>query len=174
MKEALRSLLALIILAGFLEMLLPEDQMRKYSRMVLGLLVLFSLLQLIVTAGKEFSLEMLAGDLGLPGEKTAAATDRFFITGRRVREAGAEKAGSTIKERLERKVSAVVQEISGRQEVRTELVISGGRVSVVRVYLGPSGSGKSINVAGIKNVVGELLKISPQLVEVEKTGEGGR
>lgn len=174
MKEALRSLLALIILAGFLELLLPEDEMRKYSRMVLGLLVLFSLLQLIVSAGKEFSLEILTGDPGLSDKTSVATMNRLLATGRRVREAGAEKAESAIKKRLEKQVSAVVQQICDGYKVRTELIIAGGVLTMVRVYLGGTDTEKSIEVAKIKKAVGELLMISPDLVEVEKTVERSR
>lgn len=170
-KDALRSLLALILLAGFLELLLPEDEMRKYSRMVLGLLVLFSLLQLMVSAGKEFSLEILTADPSLSDQKSV---DRLLATGQRVREAGVKKAESAVQERLAKQVNTVVQQICPGCKTRTELVISGGVLTMVRVYLEEIDPEKSIEVVKIKKAVGELLMISPDLVEVEKTVEGSR
>ncbi|HHU51784.1 MAG TPA: hypothetical protein GXZ36_08205 [Firmicutes bacterium] len=174
MKETLRSLLALIILAGFLELLLPEDEMRKYSRMVLGLLVLFSLLQLIVSAGKEFSLEILNADPSLYDQNSVASLDRLLATGQRVQEAGAEKAESARQERLTKQVNTVVQQICAGYEVRTELAISDGVLTMVRVYLEGTDTERPIEVVKIKKAVGELLMISPDLVEVEKTVEGSR
>ena len=51
-------MLALILLAGFCELLLPDDGMRKYGRMVIGLIVLFSLVNLVVQVGRDFSMEL--------------------------------------------------------------------------------------------------------------------
>ena len=58
-KEAIKGLLALILLAGFLELILPEDEMRKYTRLVIGLIVLFSLIKILPNLGKEFSPEII-------------------------------------------------------------------------------------------------------------------
>ena len=55
MKEGIKALLALILLAGFFELLLPEDGMRKYARMVVGLIVLCSLIGLVLKRGSLLS-----------------------------------------------------------------------------------------------------------------------
>ena len=65
MKEAIKSLLALILLTGFFELLLPEDGLMKYSRMVIGLIVLFSLINLVLHLGINLSPELALMEPGL-------------------------------------------------------------------------------------------------------------
>lgn len=170
MKEAIRSLLALVLLAGFIELLLPHDQMRRYSRMVVGLLVLFSLLQLIMTTGTDLSGEV--GGLGLlrSGGTPPISTQEVIREGRRIRESVEKKTASALKQRVEKKLSEVLTAATGIKNNRTELVVSEGRVLQVKIYLYPD---TVVSEKYIKRLVSEILDIDGNLVEVTMGVEGG-
>lgn len=171
MKEAVRSLLALVLVAGFLELLLPQDQMRRYSRMIVGLLVLFSLLQLIMTVGKDLS--GVVSGLGLlqSGEKLAISTQDVLTKGRRIRETAEKKAASAAKQRVEKKISEALTVTTGIENNRTELVVSGNEVLRVKIYLYTE---TVVSEKHIKNLVSKILDVDLNLVEVKIGVEGSQ
>lgn len=163
MKEAIRSLLALILLGGFLELLLPEDKMRGYSRLIVGLLVLFSLMRMVITGIEDLTPEMIFRSL--QGEEPPSSQS-LLEEGERINRAGAEKAGEMIAPVLTEKTKKLIQEVTGDEKLQLELVVTKGeRITGVKIVLSkdlawPSGT--------LERLAGGILGINPEKVEVEK------
>lgn len=164
MQEALRSLLALVLLGGFLELLLPADEMRKYSRMVVGLLVLFSLLRLVVTGLGDLGPERIFRSLA--GEEPVLSSRSLQAEGERVRRAGMKKAGEVVAPLVTTRVKKLLQEVTGDESLELQLTvtegekITGARIVLHRDLPWPAGT--------LARLAGEILGISPEQVEVEK------
>lgn len=164
MKDALRSLLALVLLGGFLELLLPADEMRRYSRMVVGLLVLFSLMRLVITGIDDLGAEGIFRGLEREGP---ALSSRFLLEeGERVRRAGVKKAGELITPLLTERIKKLLQEATGDEGLQLQLAVTEGeRITGAKIVLQkdpawPDGT--------LERLAGEILGIDPERVEVEK------
>ncbi len=164
MKEAIRSLLALVLLGGFLELLLPADEMRKYSRMVVGLLVLFSLLRLVITGIDDLGTERIFRSL--EGEEPALSSRSLLAEGERIRQAGMKKAGEVITPLVTERVKKLLQEVTGDEGLQLQLTVTEGeKIAGVKIVLyrdpaWPAGT--------LERLAGEILGINPEKVEVEK------
>jgi len=168
LKDALRSLLALVLLGGFLELLLPADEMRRYSRMVVGLLVLFSLMRLVITGIDDLGAEGIFRGLEREGP---ALSSRFLLEelveeGERVRRAGVKKAGDLITPLLTERIKKLLQEATGDEGLQLQLAVTEGeRITGAKIVLQkdpawPDGT--------LERLAGEILGIDPERVEVEK------
>lgn len=164
LKDALRSLLALVLLGGFLELLLPADEMRRYSRMVVGLLVLFSLMRLVITGIDDLGAEGIFRGLEREGP---ALSSRFLLEeGERVRRAGVKKAGELITPLLTERIKKLLQEATGDEGLQLQLAVTEGeRITGAKIVLQkdpawPDGT--------LERLAGEILGIDPERVEVEK------
>ncbi len=164
MKEAIRSLLALVLLGGFLELLLPADEMRGYSRMVVGLLVLFSLLRLVVTGIDDLGTEGIFRSI--EGQEPSFSSRSLLAEGERVRRAGVEKAGELITPLLMERTKKLLQEVTGDEGLELQLTVTEGeRITGAKIVLQkdpawPAGT--------LERLAGEILGINPEKVEVEK------
>lgn len=167
MKEALKSLLALILLAGFLELLLPDDKMRKYGQMVVGLIVLFSFINLVVQIGRDLPLKLPEG-----GGLAPPATEVLVADGLDLRRRGEEQAARLTAAGIQGEVERFLRQITGREGIRVELlpaVEKGTRP--VRVVI-PADTG--VPVAFLQRTVAALLSVPADQVEVKEEGEDGQ
>ncbi len=165
MKEAIKSLLALILLTGFFELLLPEDGLAKYSRMVIGLIVLFSLINLALHLGKDFSPELAMMEPGLYPDTSALVAE-----GLKLRRAGEDQVEQMVTSVLQEKIERAARKITGSEGIRIELQSSPAGRKIKALVLLSSDPGVSSEL--LQGIVGELLGISPEQVEVEKEFEG--
>lgn len=166
-KEALKSLLALILLAGFLELLLPDDKMRKYGQMVVGLIVLFSLISMVIRIGRDFTLKLP----GLDGSVRPAA-ETLIAGGLDLRRRGEEQAARLHAAGLREEVEGFLRQITGREEIRVELPPAGEtETRPVRVVV-PAGTG--VPAAFFQRTVAALLAVPAEQVEVEVEGGDGQ
>lgn len=161
--------MALILLAGFLELLLPEDGMRRYSRMVIGLLVLLSLVQLLTRAGGEFAPELWPPGAG--GLLPSASTSALLKEGERIRKAGEEKAAEDMTRLLEERITRILKAFSGGDRLRVRILESEGKISGAKIFCD---SQLTYPPDSLKRLVGELLRIDSEAVEVEKAFEERR
>ena len=166
-KEALKSLLALILLAGFLELLLPDDKMRKYGQMVVGLIVLFSLINLVVQIGRDLSFKLPGGErLVNPGAEVLVAD------GLDLRRRGEEQASQIAAPAVQAEVERFLQNITGSKEIRVEIRPAAEKEArMVRVVL-PVDSGVPVDF--LQRTVAALLSVHTDQVEVEEEGEKGQ
>ncbi|NLM37847.1 MAG: stage III sporulation protein AF [Firmicutes bacterium] len=160
-KEALKSLLALILLAGFCELLLPDDGMRKYGRMVVGLIVLFSLVNLVIRVGQNFPAAFPAVAVG--GGRADPAD--LVAEGVNLRQQGEEQVAALTAPALQAKVAAFLQQITGTAGVQVEISGAAGQVERVRVIF-PADPGVSVEF--LQRTVAAVLAVAPERVEVKK------
>ncbi len=102
LQNLVRELVILIILAVTLELLLPHGDMRRYVRMVLGLLIIVAVLQ----AGMSFWHRELAADLSWLslGPPDQAATAEILREGERLWQAGQSRAQAEYEQGLARQI----------------------------------------------------------------------
>jgi len=166
-KEALKSLLALILLAGFLELLLPDDKMRKYGQMVVGLIVLFSMINMMVQVSRDLALQLPGGErLAQP------APEILVANGLNLRRRGEEEDAQLTAGVIQGEVEKFLQQITGGKEVRVELPPAAKKgTQPVRVVI-PADAG--VPVAFLKRTVAAILSAPVDQVEVEVEGEEGQ
>ncbi|MDX9872098.1 MAG: stage III sporulation protein AF [Clostridia bacterium] len=121
LKELVRGIVLLIILTAFLDMLLPSNKMRPYLKMVMGLFILVSILNPLISALFQ------SRDLAALSWKPVIAGDSETQS---IRQAGAELALknqeqflATYAGRLEAQMVSLVRIIEGvgEAEVKVEL-----------------------------------------------------
>ncbi|NLW59250.1 MAG: hypothetical protein GX073_02765 [Firmicutes bacterium] len=159
-KAALKSLLALILLAGFLELLLPDDEMQKYGRMVIGLIVLFSLLNLVVQVGRDFTLE-----LPVAAEDWGQADPAVLVAaGLQLRQRGEEQAAAMTVPAIQTRVEQFLRKITGTTGIQVEVRAVDGQIQGARVVL-PAAPGVAADF--LQRTVAALLTVAPEQVEVK-------
>jgi stage III sporulation protein AF len=164
-KEALKGLVALILLAGFLELLLPDDQMRKYGQMVVGLIVLFSLINMLGQIGRDFSFKWPEED-GL----AAAGAETLVTDGLELRRRGEEEAAQLNTPAVQAGVEEFLQQITGSKEVRVQLRPTAEKAGWSARVIIPDRNGVPVDF--LKRTVAALLSIRLDQVEVEGEDEG--
>lgn len=116
--------LALVVLAGtLLEMLLPQSYLRRYARVIVGLLVVLAMLTPVVNFLRE----------GLPGVGTAqgwalpvAETERILERGARWRKEREVRALEEYRQRLARRAETVAEGVPGVRGARARVTVSDG------------------------------------------------
>lgn len=137
-KEWLRGLVLLVVLASLLELLLPMGSMKRFVRMTMGLLIILGVVRPVVALlGQELTLEpalLMAEDSRLPTvDQIMAEADRFQA---RNEELLLREAERSLGEQL-------------REAVRR---VAGGHDAAVEVRLAPAGAG-DYRVEGVKVTV---------------------
>ncbi|MDN5346884.1 MAG: stage sporulation protein [Clostridia bacterium] len=171
LADIVRQVALIVLLAAFLEMLLPRRGLTNYVRLVLGLFVLVAILNPIV------------GMLGRGGEVAVAAWDlrpppplsEAVAKGRELARRNNEKALETYRHSLANQIKALVSLIPGAGEAEVEVEIEPGetgRLKLVRVILfRPAEVRGEIKIPPVELVPGdgENRKVEPELVERIKT-----
>ncbi len=62
-REWLRNIIVIVLLATFADLLLPNSEMQKYAKMVLGLLVIITIISPILTVFEQFSMNEMIQNL---------------------------------------------------------------------------------------------------------------
>mgnify|MGYP001311083659 CR=1 FL=1 len=130
--------------------------------MVVGLIVLFSLINLVIGLGKTFSLQQLM----LDQEMVYPETSDLVTVGLKLRQAGEDKVGEMITPVLEGKIEESLRKIIGVEGIKVKISSSFGSEKLkARVILS---SDPGFSAPLLKGIVSELLRINPDQVEVEK------
>ncbi len=151
LRLLVQNLIIIVVLAIFLEMLLPEGEMRRYTKMVMGLMVIVAVVQAIggITRGNLFSdIEEYAWRVP-PGPVPAAAD--ALGQGRKLHEDNRKQALEQYKKGLEKQISALVG-LDGRLSlVGADINVEDdpaqkdfGRIKEVRLRLGREGCVKPV------------------------------
>lgn len=154
----------MILLAGFLELLLPEDEMRKYTRLVIGLIVLFSLINILPKLREDISPEFLPVEaLGNYPDSSILVTE-----GVKLRRVGEDKAEKLLNAAREENIEKVLRKITGIEGMQVELIDFAEEEVKVKIILR---SDPGVPVGFLQRLAGELLKIDEGCVEVEERFE---
>lgn len=156
LRLLVQNLIIIVILAVILEMLLPNGEMRRYTKMVLGLMVIVAVVQAMhgLSGGSLFKeVEEYTWRSSQGREKTSDILDQ----GRRLEAENRKLAVEQYKKGVERQISALVSTDGNIRLVGAELKIQDdpakkdfGRIQEVNLILGReegSGSVQPVNVA---------------------------
>lgn len=138
-----QNLIIIVILAVVLEMLLPGGEMRKFTKMVLGLMVIVALVQAMngISGGSLFrEIEDYAWRSAPAGDRGPDILDQ----GRRLEAENRRQAVEQYKKGMERQISALVGPGEKARLLGAELKIQGdpsrsdfGRIQGVSLVFGP-------------------------------------
>jgi stage III sporulation protein AF len=132
----LKSVVAAMVLAGFLEMLLPNNELKGVTRMVMGLLIILVLAQPLL---KVFHLPQEL-EMNLPELQTdsgPAGTSRIVAEGLNLRNQWLTQFGAGRREAYEARIGKLLKLVEGIQVERTQVVMEGGTVQSVGVAVRP-------------------------------------
>lgn len=187
LQSLVRELVILVILAVILELLLPEGDLRRYVRMVLGLLIIVAVLQTAVGFwNRDLAADLSWVSLGQPDRN---ATREILREGERLWQVGQTRALDEYEEGLARQIRALAglnQELTvadvcvrlepgraagelGRlEEVVLILDVRRGDVEDVPVsgFLNPEPAVDPEAVARLRGLVADFYGLTPEQVSV--------
>lgn len=171
LRQWLRSVVVIIILGGFLEFMLPADDLRRFARMVLNLLLVLALIgplmQVVRRAPGEVQLPAVVvpegpstADLVTAGENLRQKSQGLFLI--------------EGEERLSRRVSDVAGMVPGVRGVQAKVVLdSGGAVGRVEIVIGSAPQDYDTASDAVRRTVSALLEVPPEVIQIRRGPEGG-
>ena len=117
-----KNVLVIIILASFLEVLLPEGRVKPFVRFAIGLFIIIAVLNPVLNAlfeQKEFEINLW--DYQVSSEQKREILEK----GTRINQQIAASTEVGIKEKMEGQVSAVAMLVPGVKEVKTSATLNG-------------------------------------------------
>lgn len=175
--EWLRDIIVAIILAGFLEMLLPNNELKNVTKMIMGLVIMMILLQPLV---KFLDLPQKVG-WSLPSVselESNPVTRQIIERGLKMRESWTNGIQEQNKAMLEGKLKNIIGLIDEVQLEEIKLYYQGDRLvrAILKLKLlkqGPLGGGAEKKVdRKISDSVQLLTNLSEEQIEV--SWDGGR
>ena len=111
-----KNVLVIIILASFLEVLLPEGRVKPFVRFAIGLFIIIAVLNPVLNA----LFEQRTFEINLWDYQVSSEQEREILEkGNRLNQQIAASTGTGIKEKIEGQVSAVAMLVPGVKEVKT-------------------------------------------------------
>lgn len=152
-----QNLIVIVVLAVFLEMLLPVSELRRYVKMVMGLLIIIAVLQ---TAGGLAKNDWLADlpEFSAASEPGGARVENIIEDGKKITEKNRQQALEEYKKGISRQVSALAG-LDGRFSViGAEVSVNEnhseknfGQIKEIKLVIGKQ-SGKPAQKSGIEPV----------------------
>lgn len=135
LTEIVRNILIIIILASFLELLLPAGTIRPFVRFAIGLFILIAVLNPLL--GYLFHDHNFQVANWWDGQIDEDIRDSIAIEGQEINERVINQNQQVLKGKLEGQINAVVLLVPGIEEVDTEAEITNGRIDrlTFTVYL---------------------------------------
>ncbi len=117
-----KNVLVIIILASFLEVLLPEGRVKPFVRFAIGLFIIIAVLNPVLNA----LFEQREFEINLWDYKVSSEQEREILEkGNRLNQQIATTTEVGIKEKIEGQVSAVAMLVPGVKEVKTSATLNG-------------------------------------------------
>lgn len=160
LKDLVHNLIVLLLLATFLDLLLPKTTFTRHIRLVVGLFVMFTILQSVL------QLFNWQGTLNLSiREPPEAETTKILRAGREFRAAQETTALQAAEQRLEQQLEAMIYLNLGLDEVDVDLTLEnmpeqGPVVSQATIYLSPG------------RAQGPIKKVEPVVVDTGEPSPG--
>lgn len=172
----------IVLLAAFIEMLLPGEEMGRYVRLVMGLFVIIALLQPVVRFLDEGQSFEVSAYSNLPAE-SAIDFSNIIKQGEALQQQGRKVALEEYRQRVARQIQAVVRLVPGVRQAEVEVEVEEDarnfgnilRVAVV-VELGDRASAappRTGSVAPVEPVKIEIGKSEPLPGETTLESTGG-
>ncbi|HHW40718.1 MAG TPA: stage III sporulation protein AF [Syntrophomonadaceae bacterium] len=179
-RAVVRSLVFLVLLAGFLEMLLPLRETRKFLQVILGLFVLVAVLNPVVA----FFRQAPVLNVGI-SEKQDAGTmqlDSILKQGKALQQTNLEEARTAYVKRLEEQVAVVARLVPGVQAAKARVTLAGtplqqaeGTVDKIFVTVQPGQkNGDLSQIKPVENIgiIGSHLDGGPQQTQTTPPESG--
>ncbi|MFC3745702.1 stage III sporulation protein AF [Paenibacillus sp. GCM10012306] len=173
LSDWLREIILVVLLAAFVELLLPSKSMERYARLVLSLLILLTLLNPVVSllkgdAAKELSMAIgqqeKTGGLFSSTGKGEDSLEKILADGQKLAQG-----------RQEQSLKLAAEEVAGqmREQIISETSVRGVRVTVsLAMGKPPEGSGEDVPmISGV--TVALPAAPSPSGTEAGKGGASG-
>lgn len=132
-----RNIAIVILLASFMELLLPNSSMRRFVQLVMGLFVLMAILSPVSNLLEQplsFDIPAWSQSEAKPGEQELA---QVLQQGQNLREKGQQAALEEYRKVLERQAGALALTVKGVEQVSLEAVTKPtGEVDRLQVYVG--------------------------------------
>lgn len=170
LRNWLRSVVVIIVLASFLEYLLPGDELRRYVRMVVNLLLVLALVGPIVQIIRRPPTGLAwPAVVGPPQEQTA----ELVSAGQRL---SAQAQSLFVKEgagRLSKRIAEVAAMVQGVASADADVVLdSEGAVTRINITVACTGDFENVSDT-IRKTVGALIEIPVELVTVNRVSGKG-
>ena len=135
-----KNLVVIVVIASFLEILLPNNSMRPFVRFTIGLFVILAILNPILSifySGR--TLETQAWDLPWEYNETGAYEETGIEVNRDIQKAGSE----VIKEKMEQQINSLAILVPGIGDLETQVVMDkeAGELSEVKLVIVPTSTG---------------------------------
>lgn len=135
LTEIVRSVLVIIMVASFFELLLPDGKVKPFVRFTIGLFIVISVLNPTLKylySDKNFRIDLWAHT------QSSITEGQILETGTKINEQIFNQGDEMIKEKLEGQISAVAMLVPGVEEVDTKANLSSnGELSKLHVIVRP-------------------------------------
>ena len=157
-KDWLKTLTALVILMVILETILPENELRKFAKLVLGLVLMTAVLQPILAV---VYLNWDLGDWVVDGETVTG--EAWQETAARLQSKGSEPVFRLLDQSLIHQVEAIVLGIHDVEHVKVQIVNTNGQLGEIVVNVD---SRDEAVLMKIKRVVAHYLNMDEERITV--------
>ncbi|MGR6836409.1 stage III sporulation protein AF [Syntrophomonas erecta] len=131
LSEIVRNVLVIIIVASFLELMLPDGGLKPFVRFVIGLFLLIAILNPALTfLFEEHDFQLKLWDY----QPDKAEEEKIIKGGQRVSEDITKKNNEMIREKLQGQISAVAMLVPGVKEVECQVKV-GADGAIEKLYL---------------------------------------
>lgn len=124
LRQLIQTIAVIVILAVFLEMLLPRGDMRRYVKMVMGLLVIVAVLQAVTGAVNSNLLQEIPDVvIQSPSGRETASLEDIIAAGQFLAESNRQEAAQVYSDGIARQVMSLA-------ELNENLAVTGARVQL--------------------------------------------
>lgn len=172
-RELVQTIVVIVVLAVFIEMLLPRGDMRRYVQMVMGLLVILAVLQSVAsTVYSELMVDVpgvIVGDAGAP------PLEQIMAAGKQLSELNREEAVQKYREGIAGQVLALAR-LNSKVHAVDAVVNTGGEMNEIRdiTIIFSTNGDKHLDGAGKTKTP---VDVEPVMIDVrsdETTRDGGK
>ncbi|MEA4923960.1 MAG: stage III sporulation protein AF [Syntrophomonadaceae bacterium] len=166
--EIVRNLLVIIIMSSFLEIMLPEGNIKPFVRFAIGLFLLIAILNPALSyIYDDKSFQVSVWDDSVAEKNTQAITDG----GQKIEQQIMDQSNAIMKEKMEGQISAVALLVPGVGEVQTELEVDrNGSPAKVKLMVRPganSSRDENDQVDVFSNGLEELSSAEREQIELK-------
>lgn len=140
-RDLMQTIVVIVVLAVFMEMLLPQGAMRRYLKIVMGLLIILAVLQAAATALNSHFLQDVPDLVPVGGD--VPSWEQIMVAGQSLSDLGRDEAALTYREEVAKQVLTIARLNPGVTAVDAE-VKTGGEwqdIQSITITFSPGDSG---------------------------------
>lgn len=167
-RDLIQTIVVIVVLAVFMEMLLPRGEMRRYLKTVMGLLIILAVLQAAATAVSSQFLQDVPSLAPVGGD--VPSLDQIMVAGQRLSELDRDEAAHRYREGVAQQVLALAG-LNPRVAVVDAVVTTGGElqdIQSINITFSPGGGQAKAKTQ--ETAKKELVEIEDVVVKVPRSG----